>query len=97
MKILLPMAYTQTMLCWGALMFPQGYKDANALVGLRTAIIWGAKYLVKGHKQQPDREMIYQVGINTAYLSFDPRSLKCCFLRLATSPLTMVYGSAQRT
>ena len=62
LKILFPAAYTQTMLCLTGLMFPKGYEAARAMVPLGRTIVWGAKYLVKGHVKKADREMIFQVN-----------------------------------
>ena len=62
MKITFTASFTQTMLAWGAILFPEGYDaDPDVRQGMTECLMWGADYLMAGHKQEPGKEMIFQV------------------------------------
>ncbi|CAL0304309.1 unnamed protein product [Lupinus luteus] len=59
-KFGLPMAYSVTMLAWGAIEFSKEISDLNQLENTLSAIKWGTDYLIKAH---PQPNVLYgQVG-----------------------------------
>ncbi|KAF1896746.1 hypothetical protein Lal_00034446 [Lupinus albus] len=59
-KFGLPMAYSITMLAWGAIQFRKEISDLNQLGNTLSAIKWGTDYLIKAH---PQPNVLYgQVG-----------------------------------
>ncbi|XP_049834818.1 endoglucanase A-like [Schistocerca gregaria] len=64
MKFGFTLAYTLTLLSWGAISYEQGYASAGALDGVRDAIKWGTDYLLKAHVSA--NELYVQVGNTTA-------------------------------
>jgi len=64
-KFGLPMAFSMTMLAWGAIEYPEAYADAGQLDELRAILRWGADYLMRCHVRAPDgstTSFIAQVG-----------------------------------
>nr|GEY13454.1 endoglucanase 5 [Tanacetum cinerariifolium] len=50
-KFGLPMAYTVTMLSWGAIEYGLSMKDLNQMGHVLSAIKWGTDYFLKAHTQ----------------------------------------------
>ncbi|TQL02192.1 glycoside hydrolase family 9 protein [Cellulomonas sp. SLBN-39] len=59
-KFGLPMAYTATMLAWGALESPAGYQQAGQMDELKDNLRWATDYFVKAHTAP--NELYVQVG-----------------------------------
>ena len=64
LKMTAPTAFTTTMLAWGLLAFPDGYKNIKKTGAARDNIRWGTDYLLKTYT--PDKQLggfriIYQV------------------------------------
>ncbi|PGH51683.1 glycoside hydrolase family 9 protein [Streptomyces sp. Ru87] len=59
-KFGLPMAFTTTMLAWGAVEYPQAYAGSGQLAHLESSLRWVNDYFVKAH---PEPDVLYgQVG-----------------------------------
>ena len=72
-KFGLPMAFSMTMLAWGAVEWPEAYADAGQLDELRAILRWGAEYLMRCHVRNPDGSTLAfysQVGEPTLDHSF---------------------------
>ncbi|BCX47632.1 glycosylhydrolase [Haloferula helveola] len=53
-KFGLPMAFSMTMLAWGAVEYPDGFSGCGELDELRSVLRWGADYLKRCHVRNPD-------------------------------------------
>lgn len=53
-KFGLPMAFSMTMLAWGAVEFSDAYAETEQIGYLRDNLRWGADYLMKCHRRNPD-------------------------------------------
>lgn len=60
MKFALPMASAITLLAWGGIEYPEGYRRAGQWGHLLDAVRWGADWLMKAHPR--DRVFYAQVG-----------------------------------
>ncbi len=60
MKFGLPMAFSSTMLAWGAIAAPQGYTKAGQLDELKGSLRWVNDYFVKAHTAP--NELYVQIG-----------------------------------
>lgn len=49
-----PMAFSMTMLAWGAIEYPEGYAGIGQLDEFRDLLRWGTDYLKKCHVRNPD-------------------------------------------
>lgn len=47
MKLTLPIAFSTSMLAWGILEFPSGYKKSNQTLHAMDTLRWGTDYLMK--------------------------------------------------
>ena len=68
-KMTMPAAFATSMLAWGLLEFPKGYKKANATAHALDTLRWSADYLMKTvvkDRKRSDRHneylIVYQVG-----------------------------------
>jgi len=68
-KMTMPAAFATSMLAWGLLEFPTGYKKANATAHALDTLRWSADYLLKTVKKDRKRSdryseyiLVYQVG-----------------------------------
>ncbi len=55
-KFGLPMAFSMTLLAWGAIEYPEAYADVGQLDELRDLLRWGADYLMRCHVRTPTGE-----------------------------------------
>lgn len=53
-KFTFPMAFSMTMLAWGAVEYPQGFADTGQLDDLRSILRWGADWLERAHLRDSD-------------------------------------------
>jgi hypothetical protein len=53
MKATAPLAFTTTLLAWGYMAFQEGYQQANQVEALKESVRWGADYLSKVHRYNP--------------------------------------------
>ena len=59
MKFNFPMAFTQTVLAWGAIYYPGGYEQSGQRQYIIENLKWGADYLIGCHTAE--QELINQV------------------------------------
>lgn len=55
-KATFPLSWALTSICWGALEFGNGYKDANQTAYLDSTLRWGLDWLIKAH---PEMNTLY--------------------------------------